>query len=271
MSLDCFPDDNTHFACSSLGFWDKSYFDQIKSSDCDLSAFGEFFIWWNKAQDASFYKKSALAIIWFDLNWLPPVNEESTARYRSAMTCLEKAYSLNPHDEYPIAEWLEIANLIQDENLSAMLATRFLGAQGIDTPTLGFCRGNLRSLVPGGFHITHPGKLYSEYNDGMAWWDGKRTIRATVLTVTLKEGVEPSNETLLGSGINSGDFEPFRKLKNREIAAQIKHSVIDENGKPVFMTQLEAAYNNNLLILSIFYEAEQDKDWAIEICASVGP
>ena len=264
LPIDCVPESTNHFTCCPLGYFEKDFFERAQN---DENAGQEFFIWWNKPQDAELFRNTAMNLIWCKNNWLPPETDDEHEIIVATLECLEKAYTLNPDLEYPTEEWIEIARLSGDESLAKKLHDRFdITGSG----SLGYKRGSVSSIA-NGWRFTHSGKVhFDREEDGcLVWWDDDRTIRISTFSVQFKEDVTNKSESLLRSATeNETDCEPF-SLRNSKIAACIQHAEIEENGEPLFQTRLTAALDNELIIISLFYINASDREWAVKICASV--
>lgn len=275
MPLEITPATEDHFASYPLGYLNEGYFDRVinakQSGDRQekKAVCSQFFIWWDQPMDAAFYKKCALATMWADIQWVPPHDDAETALYDSALACLEKAYEREPHRLYPAQEWMELAALREDTALSAALTERF-GPRDLEyVSDLGFMRGNVNCLFANGWRLARPGAMRYEFDEANVWWDDKRTIRASVITVAPKSGGTVDNQALLADVGQDEDYVPYDGLKNKDIAAKIMHKPTKEDGEDVFLMCLLAAYNNQLLILSVYYENPEEKSWAESVCASI--
>ena len=122
--------------------------------------------------------------------------------------------------------------------------------------------------------MVHSGRMHFEYADDGSigtsiWWDHDITIRASTITVKLKEGFQYDNEERLWAGISDKDgFQRF-PLKTQQAAAAISHTQIDQEDEPYFQTQLRAASDSQVLILSISYTDQAFRELATKICASI--
>ena len=264
MPLDDFPEDSNHFACCPLGYFEPDFFERINNGEAGGEA---FFIWWNQKQDALFFRNCALSLILCDNNWLPPCTDKEREIIAATLHCLETAYDMDPGLDYPAPEWLELAGLSGDEELAGTIQNRF---GEIGNAELGYRRGNICSNI-NGWRFSHSGTMHFERDDDgtLAWWNEERTINASTLSVRREDGAQADSEALLNHLIrNETDCLPV-SLRNAQIAAAIQHAQIEENGEPLWQTRLSAALENEILILSIFYIDEADRDWATEICASV--
>jgi len=273
LSLQMIPMDDEHFTCCPLGFFDRAFFEKAIKGESNNS---EFFIWWNQETDALFYRNSALYLMWYENNWLAPVLDSEFEILRATLSCLEKAYSLSEHLHYPVAEWLELAELDGDPAQIQKAQQLQHKGQAFSTKSvnvkLGYRKGQVSSQIIGGWRLVHDGKMHFERDeDGTAiWWDQDRTVRVSLISLALKEGTDSSNESLLQSVIqDESGYESFA-LKNSEAAAAIQHSQItEEDGELCQQTRLFVALNNELLILSVYYPDKNNRDWATSICANL--
>jgi len=264
LPINFLPENSNHFTCCPLGYFEKEFFERVQSGE---EAGADFFVWWNRSQDARFFKNAAMNLIWCENNWVLPETKGEQETMAATLECLEKAYQLDKKLMYPTAEWIEIARLSEKKSLEKKLHSRF-GALGIGY--LGYKRGSISSNVDG-WRFSHSGKMHfdREEDGSPVWWDDNRTIRVSIITVQFEEGFENKSEALLRSATeNDEGYEPFA-LRNSEIAAAIQHSQIEENGEPVLQTRLAAALENELLVMSLYYFTEKDRAWAEEVCASV--
>ncbi|MCL2589189.1 MAG: hypothetical protein FWD84_07260, partial [Oscillospiraceae bacterium] len=262
--IDWLPEAAEHFTSCPLGHFEKEFFERVQGGE-DVGV--EFFIWWHQARDALFLKQAARSMIVQYINWLPPETDEERETLTATLACLEQAYALDPNLAFPAAEWVELAQLSGDTALAETLQSRF---GDVGEATLGYRRGIVSSNV-NGWRFSHSGKMHADRDpDGaLVYWDDKGTIRLSTATVEFNGEVSNKSEALLNSAMgNEAGYAPMG-LRNAEVAAQIRHTQTEEDGQLLWYTSLLAALEGELLILSLFYEDQRDRDWAVRICASV--
>ncbi|MCL2711400.1 MAG: hypothetical protein FWE95_11020 [Planctomycetaceae bacterium] len=260
----CVPDSSEHFTRCPLGYFDRKFFERSQSGE---PVGPEFFLWWNQPQDALFFRNVALRLIWCKINWLSPQTEEEHKIIAATLDCLEQAYTLESCLDYPAAEWIELAQLTGNKSLVQTLYSRYGDSK---KACLGYQRGNVRQNVCG-WSFARSGRMHSDYEEdgGLVLWDDNRTIRLSSISAQLNEDIANKSEYLLHSITeNDKDCESF-SLCNPKIAACVQHSQIEENGEPLYQTRLVAALDEQLLIMSLYYVDMADRDWAIDVCASV--
>ena len=73
----------------------------------------DFFPWWSADLDHAFYRNRALARLWCDFPWRPPLTEAEGEEADQIANDLATAFKLDPGGELPWAEWLELLAAIQ--------------------------------------------------------------------------------------------------------------------------------------------------------------
>jgi len=264
VALDWLPQSDDQLVCCPLGNFDKAFFEDAKQG---RNAGAEFFLWWNKSRDAMFYRNAALNMLLYTINWLASETEAERHDTAAVLACLEQAYTLDPNLQYPAAEWLELSNFSDNSALAQTISARF---PNVGEPTVGYRRGNIATNVYG-WRFTHSGMMHMDRDENgtLVQWDNDKTIRATTFTVEFKENLPNKSESLMESALDGTmEYVPF-PLDINGCVAKIAHKRIDENGEAVWYTSLVAALDNNLLMLSLFYVNDNERQWALDVCASV--
>lgn len=265
MPLSIMPVAAGRFAFSQLGYFDRGFFRAVLDDQNVQELCRKFFIWWDQEKNALFYKNCALAAMWNELNWLYPQTKAEEQLYKSVRDCIKQADKLDPGD-FPAAAWLEIARLLDDQRLIRRLKARFGLSDGA-AMEIGYLRGGIHDRFLGSWRLTRPGMMHVECDaeGGWCWWDDNRTIRASAVASSDKAG-EPSLAEIAGDESGS---EPFPILEEHGLTARISHTEIEEDEQPAWLTRLFASKDEQLLVLSVFYGDEEDREWAEAVCASV--
>ena len=271
MPLEQTPVSEDGFVCYPLGYLDELTFRKMQRKEDLGTIMPRFFLWWDEGLTADFYRKAALSMMWQEVNWLPPIAAEDgrvdDSVYRSVLACLEKAWALDGTLAYPEAEWIEMAGLVGDEALCEALNRRFPEAAGKE-PEIGFLRGWVNSMLPAGWRIEHPGKMYFDGTEASVWWNDDLTLRVSVISFQPQEGgIADPNETL---SLVSADepFEPF-PLKDKNVPAKILTKQIEEEGELLWQTVLHAVSGNTILIATLYYAERETESLALKICGSL--
>lgn len=269
------PDPNGHFACHSMGYIEKHFFEELLLTSDKEPYCRSFFIWWDHELDAQFHLKCAVFLIWSNINWLPPEQDFEFADYHNAARCLEIAWQISrqtgEHLPFPVAEWLEIARIVGDEDLVRELRQRFT----IDMhqpPLRGYKRGHLTYQADDGWSLRLPGRLHlGMTSDGeLAFWDNNRCVRIATTLSAREEHAEltPAEKLLEYATLDMKKVSvtlPFAPEAKSAIAypstvgLQNEYSVIT----------LFSAINGYLLSITVTYKTEELKTWAMEIFYSL--
>jgi hypothetical protein len=104
---------------------------------------------------APYFLGRALAQIWTDLRWRPPVNEQEELVLSDIANCFKSAYELDPSLDYPWAEWKQILELLGRKGQEAFIVNE----RAHETPSIGYRRTNVTVALPGGWLLRIPGSF----------------------------------------------------------------------------------------------------------------
>ncbi len=154
----------------------------------DPAAGRDFFPWWTPALDAAFYRNRALALLWCEFPWRPPLTEDEGELTDQIAADREMAHSLDPTGPLPWAEWAEVLAAIEGDRLGftvqgvepALKQEVFGRAAGSRPATrTGYRRYPVRLVVDGGWSVEVPGSFAEGWDaDGRTWigWDERRRV-----------------------------------------------------------------------------------------------
>ncbi len=106
----------------------------------DGAAGSDFFPWWTPGCNAEFYLRRALTQMWLDIRWRPPINDSETAALESVAADLDQAFHLDPHLDYPWAEWKQVLQCLARE---AGPQEQLVDSRAHTDPTIGYRRANV--------------------------------------------------------------------------------------------------------------------------------
>ncbi len=270
MPLDCLPAGGGHFAVYSLGALEKQFFSDMLAT-ADMAPFCQrFFLWWNEGLDAEFYLKYALYLIWNNINWLPPAEDDEVMLFNNALHSLETAWRMDPALPLPLAEWYELAMLGDDESLQETLRDEFSGIEKL-TPSMGHLRGKMTMLIGGVWNITVPGQMHKSMdNNTLVFWSDDLTLRVSHLRVNKDDGMPVPAGELLANLTEDYNAQPYTLPGHDTAVSRLLHGLVEEKGQePYHDTTLFAAIDGSILILSCYYDNEGMRDAAMEIVNSV--
>jgi hypothetical protein len=250
-----------YFAMSPMGFRNKDWFKSVMTDDADslLRKCMGYFPWWEKDFTAEFYFKCALCAAWVDLPWHTALDDAEVKKYTFVLDCFKKAKELDQSLQIPENEIKDI-RLYCDKNSDAPAPN----AEGI-----GFKKHLMLRDLTGGWNAEIPGYFYHEMEDDdttAVYWFGAKTVRGSSLSVEEKNGRHVSREELLSDKPDDMPVIEFSKDHFSGWAAIEK--VDDENGQYWCMSGRMATVDN-LCFVTICYDKDEDKDWAIALWQSL--
>ncbi len=273
----CMPADyfleGEYFTISPLGFWSREWFKTVSESpEVNLCHYGsEFFPWWSLEADALFYLNTAKTLMWTECPWHEPASEDETKLYRIICESLEKAYQLDKGIDYPWNEWVELLTLLGETKRAKQI--KDLPTPNKHTSKIGFKRLPMKRNLSGGWKVTLPGYFYSDLEDDrgtIVYWYKDKTVRGSSLKV------QGDGDIPVPAGKLIADF--FSREKEAEFVEVIIVDNEDLKGKAgisycndgYWVLSGDTAIDGNIAIITICYENESDKEWAIETWKTVG-
>jgi hypothetical protein len=250
----------------------------------------DFFPWWHPDLDARFYRKRALARLWCEFPWRPPLTEQEGELADQIANDLATAFKLDPGAELPWPEWLELLAAIEadDEGFCVTPNDRVLSvelwkrtgpvnaspaeAAGKNTPRIGYRRFPTHVCLDGGWVIEVPGDFAREWDDDRNWtaWNRTRTIWFRRVGFTKPGGDTPSAEEMLEVGQRSlPEGEPVAGLTGGGIRGSAVYGPVEEDGRTVWRLSGVVGAEGQLAVCHLYTQEPADRDWAIHTWQSL--
>jgi hypothetical protein len=179
----------------------------------------DVFPWWDEGLGADYLLKRALCLMWAEVRWRPPINDDETRLYESVVGLLREAHDLDPKLDYPWREWREMnghyaitGRALTKAPLAAAVARRAEKAKA--GPPIGYRRRPVRVEFPDRWSVTVPGSFAEAWeNGGRTWsaWDGVCSLWVTTYTYLKEDGTPLGiEETLAQSRDRAGERLDYR-------------------------------------------------------------
>lgn len=246
---------------------------------------GDFFAWWNPTLDAAFYRNRALARLWCDFPWRPPLTDAEGEMADQIANDLATAFKLSPGSELPWAEWLELLTAIQadaageqfcvtpaDTVLSVELWKRAGPLPAPTGPRIGYRRHPVRAGLDGGWSVEVPGGFAREWDEERNWtgWDSTRTVWFRRVGFTKSNGAPPTALEALEVGRRSlPEGEPVPPLEAGEVRGEAVFGPVEEDGRTVWRLGGVAGVGGQLAVCNVYSESPDDRDWAVRTWQSL--
>jgi len=120
----------------------------------------DLFPWWQPGLGADYYRGRALTLMWTEVRWREPLDEDESDLLEAIDDHLAAARGLDPSIDLPWAEWAEIARFLDYDDPTN-------GRGG--TPTIGYRRRPVRVSLTGGWTVQVPGEMAASFDKEGTW------------------------------------------------------------------------------------------------------
>lgn len=246
----------------------------------------DFFAWWSPDLDATFYRNRAVARLWCDFPWRPPLTDSEGELTDQIANDLATAFKLDPAAELPWAEWLELLASVEadakgdgfcvtptDRVLSVELWRRAGPVPArADGPRIGYRRFPVRVLLDAGWSVAIPGDFAREWDQERNWtaWNATRTVWFRRVGFTKPDGTAPTPGEVLDVGRRSlPEGETLPALDSGGVRGAAVFGSTTEDGRTVWRLSGVAGADGQLAVCNVYSESETDRTWAVQTWESL--
>ncbi len=225
----------------------------------------DFFAWWNHFQDADYFLRRALCLMWTEVRWRAPLSEAEGRVLAEAAAMLDRAYGLDPTREYPWREWREL--LGYGSLTSPVSAEVFERAAAPQSPgaVIGYRRFDVRVDLAGNWSIQIPGSFAESWEDERTWyaWDATRAVRFSCFSIVNEDGTPQDAGEILGDSVEMQEtFEHAQEglLGRAHLAPSVERQ---------WQLHGRTAVHGALAVSTITLASLEDREWALEVWRSL--
>ncbi|HLF05615.1 MAG TPA: hypothetical protein VI893_00310 [Thermoplasmata archaeon] len=231
----------------------------------------EYFPWWEPGTGPGYLAGRALALMWTEIRWRPPIDDGERRTVAEVLHLLGTAHRQDPARELPWREWLELHALAGARDpLPGDLKTK--AASATDRPLIGYRRASVTVMTSGGWQVTLPGSMAEgKAEDGhlIAWEPGRR-FEVSTITVETKDGSRPDGDQMLA---DMQDRTPSgaKRLAHRGEFGVGRAWFGPTSGEPGFHWRLQGlmAGTCTIAIATIDLQSADQEAWAVQIWKSL--
>jgi hypothetical protein len=251
-------------AITPLGPRDRQW---LYETSKDGSRGRDFFAWWAPELDARYFLGRALVQMWSDVRWRPPLNDSERNLLQQVSKSLRIAHKLDPTLDFPWTECAEVLELSDGGGEERNWAR----SQAKSPAKVGYRRGNVTVLLPGGWRMRLPGSFSefgSDEDDAVYALDPPREIWFTAYRfpeATPRGGFEAARQEILQS-----QPKLLQETKNYIAKAVIQEKVHD-SGRRYFVLSSSNQCPTKRSICTIVFGQPEEREWAIETWRSLLP
>ncbi len=254
------------YTSTVLGPRDRAWWDRASRESGAVAR--DFCLWWDRAHDANVEFKLGLGLLWTDVRWRPPENEDEAAMAKVALDAIQSAEEGGAKADWPRREIEELRQLLAFEGEAADLKE--------PAPTgVGYYRG-MQSRAMGPWSVDVPAYFYSDVEDDGATLVSMYASRTIHLSAYGMDGEDDSPEDVLAKAAEPIDGPlPIRfSATGRAGAASIEPC--EEDGWSGFTLHGLMASKGSFARVTVAFEHEHQREWAIStwqslMCSEDGP
>ena len=227
----------------------------------------DFFAWWTPGLNAEYFLGRALAQMWSQVRWRPPVNDPERNLLQDVANSLHIANKLDPSLSYPWVEWAEVLEFLGTDNEEK----DWVISQRKGQPTIGYRRHNVTVMLPDNWSLRLPGS-FSDFNsdedNALCALDPPREIWFTAYRFT----ATPSAQSFESKrrGILQSQPELLHEDENYIAEATIQEK-LRKSGECYFVLNSSNVAPSKRSVCTILFENPEDREWAIGVWRSLKP
>jgi hypothetical protein len=249
-----------------LGPRDDAWLEQATG---DVRVASDIRPWWTDATDARYLLNRALCLLWTEIRWRPPADDQERAVFDEALHLLRRAVPMDPSLLYPWREWHELIILRGiDDPVESRVRPR---AERVDPsrPLVGYRRQSV-TVVQEGWRLEVPG-AFQERRTEEEWWGGDRGRSVTLAGVTTEQADGPMRpEAFLARVAGElGDGVLSHRDGNLEGKARIATDA--SSGVEVAVLEGYSAVPGRGAAIRIVFQDATDWRWAVDLWRSLRP
>ena len=237
------------------GLWSIKFINQLIHDKGIETLADRFFVWPHEQQDATFYRNSAMKLLWEDCYYVPSERSKSDADLnRSIIDNLEKAYGLNPMLPLPYDNYCEVCHLDGSSPIIPSTAVPMM-----DEYKPGYRKGMVEETIDR-LTITIPGSYqrHLEFNDDdwpiTIWYDPSTDSPVWRLTIfeLEKEIGKPK--------LDGNQYDYYEEFEVEGGNGVLASQQCQEDGDDFYMVICQIASGTSLHLITVSYKEPKEFD-----------
>ena len=248
-----------YIAVSPLGFWTREVFKKIAHSEAnELEWAGkDFFIWWNKVDDAQFYKKTGIALLNVECPWHYPADDTEKKLLSNIDNCFVMAKKLDTQVDLPSTDWKAVKSFLNEEDTE------------IPETDFGYKKHLMAFDLPGKWMIDLPGNLYYTVDENSeVYYDRERNVRSICYTRNDDKSDQEYADGFFQEKDNAG-AEVLTSGTEIPGKAVVYYTIDKDVEQEYWVLQGVKVKGNKFVFATISYPTEDYKQWAIDTWNSI--
>jgi hypothetical protein len=224
--------------------------------------------WVADAMDARYLVGRALTLLWLEVRWRPPTNEEEIV-LDEILGLLRRAYPLEPGLPYPWAAWSELLALRDViDPATHQLVERMLPTAGHEPP-IGYRRAPV-TIVHHGWALEVPG-TFDEHRNDEEWSGGEARRSVTIAATETGRDGEPMTADDFLEAVAGHLGSDALEHEDGPVRGRARLSTETSSGIEVATVEGYSAVRGLGAVIRIVIEDPLDWKWALDTWRDLRP
>jgi hypothetical protein len=225
--------------------------------------------WWMDATDARYLLGRALCLMWTEVRWRQPADDEERAVFDEALRLLRRALPMDPSLPYPWREWHELMTLSEvDDPMEHRVAPRAERADP-SVPPIGYRRRPV-TILHEGWALEVPGS-FAERRTAEEWWGGERGRGVTLAGVETGSDAGPMRPDAFLARVAGDLGDPVLNHRDGDLVGKARLGTDASSGVEVAVLEGYSAVPGRGAAIRIVFEDADDWRWAVDLWRALRP
>lgn len=225
--------------------------------------------WWTDATDARYLLNRALAIMWTEIRWRPPAEEERGV-VDEALRLLRRAFPLDPSLPYPWREWHELLTLRDVDDPIARQVEERAGRVPASRTSIGYRRSPV-TITHEGWSLQVPGSFAERHSDE-EWWGGEAGRSVTLAGVmTGGDGASPMRADSFLTRVAGELGANVMTHHDGDLAGKARLGTDATSGVEVGVLEGFSAVTGRGAAIRVVFDDPDDWRWAVDMWKALKP
>jgi len=225
--------------------------------------------WFTDAMDGRYRLLRALSLMWLEIRWRRPLDNEERGSLEEALRLLQRAYPLDPSLPYPWREWRELLDLTGSADPNGALVAERAAVVDPSALLVGYRRRPV-TIGQEGWSLTVPGTFAERRtSDGWSGGEGGRRITLVAVPADPSRGPMPPDAFLnqIAAHLGPGALDH----RAGELVGRARIGTDDTSGITTGFVEGYLAVRGSAVAIRVEFDDPADWQWALDQWRSVRP
>ena len=224
--------------------------------------------WWADANDARYLLNRALCLMWTEVRWRQPADDEERRIHDEVLRLLARAFPLDPSLPFPWREWLELARLRgADDAMTRQVEAK--AERAPRRPAIGYRRHPVL-VVHEGWELEVPGS-FTEARTAEEWAGGEAGRSITIAATETGTPEGPMSAQAFLEQV-SRDLGPEALThQDGELYGRARLTTDASSGLEIGVLEGYSAVRGRGAAIRITFDDSNDWRWALDLWRALAP